>query len=145
MTLGRNFTTKSFKFNTETYEAVNINRFNLERQESLKLITCRWSLKEDRGIILCLAFNYFSLVFPLMWRRNSAVLKRGNRDLQVRLRLRVRVRVFQCVPGAHARLREAVTSTRSVVKISSPSWRELRDFQQISSPDYEFTTDAKAS
>ena len=43
------------------------------------------------------------------------------RDLQIRLRLRVRVRVFQCVPGAHARLREAVTSTRSVVKISSPS------------------------
>ena len=41
------------------------------------------------------------------------------RDLQIRLRLRVRV--FQCVPGAHARLREAVTSTRSVVKISSPS------------------------
>ena len=28
---------------------------------------------------------------------------------------------FQCVPGAHARLREAVASTRSVVKISSPS------------------------
>ena len=45
----------------------------------------------------------------------------GNRDLQIRLRLRVRVRVFQCVPGAHARLREAVTSTRSLVKISSPS------------------------
>ena len=43
------------------------------------------------------------------------------RDLQIRLRLRVRVRVFQCIPGAHARLREAVTSTRSVVKISSPS------------------------
>ena len=43
------------------------------------------------------------------------------RDLQIRLRLRVGVRVFQCVPGAHARLREAVTSTRSVVKISSPS------------------------
>ena len=43
------------------------------------------------------------------------------RDLQIRLRLRVRVRVFQCVPGAHARLREAVKSTRSVVKISSPS------------------------
>ena len=42
-------------------------------------------------------------------------------DLQIRLRVRVRVRVFQCVPGAHARLREAVTSTRSVVKISSPS------------------------
>ena len=41
------------------------------------------------------------------------------RDLQIRLRLRVRV--FQCVPGAHARLREAVTSTRSVDKISSPS------------------------
>ena len=41
------------------------------------------------------------------------------RDLQIRLR--VRVRVFHCLPGAHARLREAVTSTRSVVKISSPS------------------------
>ena len=59
--------------------------------------------------------------------------------------LRVRVRVFQCVPGAHARLCEAVTSTRSVVKISSPSWHQLRDFQQISSPDYEFTTGARAS
>ena len=71
------------------------------------------------------------------------------RDLQIRLRLRVRVRVrvrvFQCVPGAHARLHEAVTSTRSVVKISSPSWRQLRDFQQISSPDYKFSTGAKAS
>ena len=33
------------------------------------------------------------------------------------------------------RMREALTSTRTVVKISSPSWRELRDFQQISSPD----------
>ena len=32
-------------------------------------------------------------------------------DLQIRLRLRV----LQCVPGAHARLPEAVTSTRSVV------------------------------
>ena len=42
-----------------------------------------------------------------------------NRDLQIRLR--ERVRVFQCVPGAHVRLREAVASTRSVVKISSPS------------------------
>ena len=39
----------------------------------------------------------------------------------IRLRLRVRVRVFQCVHGAHARLCEAVTSTRSVVKFSSPS------------------------
>ena len=39
----------------------------------------------------------------------------------IRLRVRVRVRVFQCVPGAHARLCEAVTSTRSVVKFSSPS------------------------
>ena len=55
-----------------------------------------------------------------------------------RLRQRLRVRVFQCIPGAHARLREAVTSTRSVFKISSPSWRELRDFQQISSPDYDW-------
>ena len=44
-----------------------------------------------------------------------------SRDLQIRLRLRVRVRVFQCVPGAHARLCEAVTSTRAVVKFSSPS------------------------
>ena len=42
-----------------------------------------------------------------------------NRDLQIRLRLRLRV--FQCVPGAHARLRKTVTSTRSVLKISSPS------------------------
>ena len=67
------------------------------------------------------------------------------RDLQIRLRLRVRVRVFQCVPSAHARLREAVTSTRPVVKILSPSWRQLWDFQQISSPEYEFTTGAKAS
>ena len=65
------------------------------------------------------------------------------RDFQIRLR--VQVRVFQYVSGAHARLREAVTSTRFVVKISSPSWRQLRDFQQISSPDYEFTTAAKAS
>ena len=59
-----------------------------------------------------------------------------NWDLQIRLRQRLQVRVFQCVPAAHARLREAVTSTRSVFKISSPSWRALRDFQQISSPDY---------
>ena len=35
--------------------------------------------------------------------------------------------------------------TRSVFKISPPSWRELRDFHQISSPDYEFTAGAKAS
>ena len=67
------------------------------------------------------------------------------RDLQIRLRQRLRVRVFQCVLGALARLHEAVTSTRSVFKISSPSLRELRDFQQISSPDYEFTAGAKAS
>ena len=40
----------------------------------------------------------------------------SNRDLQIRLRQLLRVRVFQCVPGAHARLREAVTSTRSVFK-----------------------------
>ena len=60
--------------------------------------------------------------------------ERDIRDLPIRLRQRLRVRVFQCVPNAYARLREAVTSTRSVFKISSPSWRELRDFQQISSP-----------
>ena len=46
------------------------------------------------------------------------------RDLQIRLR--VRVRVFQCVPVAHARLRKAVTSTRSVVKISSPTTSSLQ-------------------
>ena len=40
------------------------------------------------------------------------------RDLQIRLRQRLRVRVFQCVPDAHARLCDAVTSTRSVFKIS---------------------------
>ena len=67
------------------------------------------------------------------------------RDLQIRLRQRLRVRVFQCVPGAHARLREAVTPTRSVFKISSSSLRELRDFQRIWSPDYEFSASAKAS
>ena len=43
------------------------------------------------------------------------------RDLQIRLRQRLRVRVFQCIPGALARLREAVASTGSVFKISSPS------------------------
>ena len=42
----------------------------------------------------------------------------GDLQIRLRLRLRVQVRVFQCVPGAHARLREAVTSTRSVVKIA---------------------------
>ena len=60
----------------------------------------------------------------LPWKQGHDPLPSNiNRDLQIRLRLRVRVqvRVFQCVPGAHARLREAVTSTRSVVKISSPS------------------------
>ena len=41
------------------------------------------------------------------------------RDLQIRLQLRVRVRVFQFVPSAHARLREAVTSTRSLVKLDA--------------------------
>ena len=90
-------------------------------------------------------FKYYP-VFSIVRLLFTAVLKlQDNRDLQIRLRLRVRVRVFQCVPGAHARLREAVTSTRCVVKISSPSWHQLRDFQQISSPDYEFTTAAKAS
>ena len=69
--------------------------------------------------------------------------KLPTRNLQIRLRLRVRVRVFQCVPGAHGRLREAVTSTRSIVKVLSPSWRQLRDFQKISSPDYEFSTGAR--
>ena len=64
--------------------------------------------------------------------------KLGTFRVQIRLRLRLRVRVFQRVPGAHARLREAVTSTRSVVKISSPSWHQLRDFQEKSSPDYEY-------
>ena len=71
--------------------------------------------------------------------------KFNNRDLQIRLRQRLRVRVSQRVPGAHARLREALTSTRSVFKITSPSWRKLRDFQQISSPDYDFTAGAKVS
>ena len=56
-------------------------------------------------------------VIPTGPSRISSLL--DNRGLQIRLRLRVRV--FQCVPCAHARLREAVTSTRSVVKISSPS------------------------
>ena len=63
----------------------------------------------------CVAFNnIFNLRFDSLPTRNT-------RDLQIRLRLRVRVRVFQCVPGAHARLRATVTSTLSVVKISSPS------------------------
>ena len=44
----------------------------------------------------------------------------NTRDLQIRLRQRLRVQVFHCVPDAHARLREAVMSTRSVFKISSP-------------------------
>ena len=69
----------------------------------------------------------------------------NNLQIRLRVRVRVRVRVFQCVPGAHAWLCEAVTSTRSVVKFSSPSWHQLRHFRQISSPDYEFTTGAKAS
>ena len=86
----------------------------------------RYLLMKNR----CLILNYQYLLTNnrCMFMNNSgkkglhAVRTPGNiRDLQIRLRLRVRVRVFQCVPGAHARLREAVTSTRSVVKISSPS------------------------
>ena len=55
-------------------------------------------------------------------KRGVIVVCQVNRDIRdLQIRLRVRVRVFQCVPGAHARLREAVASTRCVVKISSPS------------------------
>ena len=53
--------------------------------------------------------------FVGLMQEGGGVSRVNNRDLQIRLRLRVRVRVFRCVPGAHARLREAVTSTRSVV------------------------------
>ena len=66
-----------------------------------------------RDRFTCLSVN---VVYSIICRRCGCLYIR---DLQIRLR--VRVRVFQCVPGAHARLREAVTSTRSVVKISSPS------------------------
>ena len=96
--------------------------------------------EEDERMHLFPRYMWLHVIFCL-----GLVTYTVNRDLQIRLLLRVRVRVFQCVPDAHARLREAVTSTRSVVKISSPSWRQLRDFQQISSPDYEFSTGAKAS
>ena len=71
-----------------------------------------------RSFILIVVF-WLSRCQERPLRLNS--LKGAYRDLQIRLRVRVRVRVFQCVPDAHARLREAVTSTRSVVKISSPS------------------------
>ena len=65
--------------------------------------------------ILVDALEVFIKTFP----QSTSSLADVNRDLQIRLRLRVRV--FQRVPGAHARLREAVTSTRSLFKISSPS------------------------
>ena len=65
-------------------------------------------------------FYYFTSLHGLQdVETNRAHLK--DRDLQIQLRQRLGVRVFQCVPGALARLREAITSTRSVFKISSPS------------------------
>ena len=121
--------------------------FPSERRASTTSVACTSS----RILLKVFGFDrnllQFSIIFCTIWQ----FLTHSNalpslppsyiRDLQIRLR----VRVFQCVPCAHARLREAFTSTRSVVKISSPSWHQLRDFQQISSPDYEFTTGAKAS
>ena len=111
-------------------------------------VTCMFSSMES-VLLPPYCFRGVITEYPSTKKRYLRKAARGrvanSRDLQIRLRLRVRVRVFQCVPSAHARLREAVTSTRSVVKLSSPSSRQLRDFQQISSPEYEFTTGAKAS
>ena len=124
-----------------------MSRFEGVSPEEIKRIAWKFTktviLLELAGYELIITNSAYGLVGYIYQLISGASSK--NRDLQIRLRLRVRVRVFQCVPGAHARLREAVASTRSVVKISSPSWCQLRDFQQISSPDYEFTTGAKAS
>ena len=45
------------------------------------------------------------------------------------------------------RMPDCVRLSRQLVLSSKSrrSWRQLRDFQQTSSPDYEFTTGAKAS
>ena len=64
-----------------------------------------FSWKSDRNALCKVCYvNIITRFLFLLTSERLVAYRLINRDLQIRLRLRVRVRVFQCVPGAHARL-----------------------------------------